>query len=72
MENERKKIINVRDLRDDLLQMYMDCRDGRIGLSQGKTESSIAGKILSSAKIQMEYNKFTSSSSKVQFLESDS
>jgi hypothetical protein len=64
-----RKIENVTDLRDDLLNVYDALRAGKIGLREAKERNNAAGKILSSAKLQLEYNNYTKSSARIPFLE---
>lgn len=64
------KVNNITDLRNDLLDVYACLRDGSIGLREAKERSNAAGKILSSAKLQLEYNAYTKSDAKIPFLES--
>jgi hypothetical protein len=64
-----KKINNITELRNDLLDVYACLRDGAIGLREAKERSNAAGKILSSAKLQLEYNAYTKSDAKIKFLE---
>lgn len=71
MENNgKKKIETITDLRNDMLNVYKSLRDGEIGLREAKERSNAAGKILSSAKLQLEYNAYTKSDSIIPFLES--
>lgn len=65
-----KTIKNVVDLRDDLLIIYAKLRDGEIGIREAKETANVSGKILSSAKLQLEYNAYTKSDAKIPFLES--
>jgi hypothetical protein len=65
-----KSIKNVTDLRDDMLTVYQDLRDGKIGLREAKTRASVCGQVISSAKLQLEYNAYTKSDAKIPFLES--
>jgi hypothetical protein len=64
-----KKVSNVLDLRNDLLTVYEDLRTGKLGTSEVKQAANVAGKILSSASLQIEYNKMTQSKKKIAFLE---
>jgi len=64
-----KKIKNIEDLREDLLIIYENLRDGEIGLREAKERNNTAGKVLNSAKLQLEYNVFTKSKAKVDFLD---
>ena len=51
--------MNVTELRDDLIEVYQDLKDGKIGIQEAKEQANVSGKIISSAKVQMEYNKMT-------------
>lgn len=71
-QNERPDVDNVKKLRDDLLQTYALLRSGEVGISEAKSVANMAGKIMSTAKTQLEYNKFAGDNNKkIQFLESD-
>ena len=62
---------NVKELRDDLISIYQDLKSGRIGMSEAKELANVSGKIISTAKTQMEYNKMTGNNNgKIKFLES--
>ena len=62
---------NVKELRDDLVGLYGDLKSGKIGISEAKGRANVAGKIMSTAKTQMEYNKMTGNNkNKIKFLES--
>ncbi|MCK5600301.1 hypothetical protein KAR91_00350 [Candidatus Pacearchaeota archaeon] len=62
---------NIKDLRNDLIDVYEQLRNGKIGLREAKERANLAGKVLSSAKLQMEYNVYTKSSKRIKFLDSD-
>jgi hypothetical protein len=64
-----EKIEKVQDLRDDLIAMYQDIKNGKIGLREAKERNNTAGKILNSAKLELEYNAYTKSKARIQFLE---
>ncbi len=67
-----KKVNNVKDLRDELTDMFEKLRIGEIGISEAKALSNVAGKIMSTAKTQLEYNKFLGNNkSSIDFLKSD-
>lgn len=63
-------IKNITELRLDLMNVYSALKDGDIGLREAKERANVAGKILSSAKLQLEYNAYTKSDAKIPFLES--
>lgn len=64
-----KNIENVTDLRNDLMDVYNAVRNKEIGLSEAKEVANVAGKILSSCKVQMEYNKYVGSKDSIHFLQ---
>jgi hypothetical protein len=66
---EKKEIKNVKDLRDELIDVYTQLRSGELGIREVKERANVAGKIIASAKIQLEYNMFIKSGSKIEFLE---
>lgn len=63
------KIENITDLRDDLLSVYTSLKQGEIGLREAKERTNTAGKILNSAKLELEYNVYTKSKNRIPFLE---
>lgn len=63
--------MNVKELRDDLINIYQELRNGKIGISEAKQLANVSGKVISTAKTQMEYNKMTGNSNKIKFLESN-
>lgn len=67
-----KKLKNIKDLRNNLISVYENLSSGQIGQNQAKESANVAGKIISSCKTQMEYNKITGNTDrKIKFLESD-
>ena len=64
------KITDISGLRNDLLQVYQSLRDGKIGLREAKERANCAGKVIQSAKLQLEYHAYTKSDAKIPFLES--
>ena len=64
-----KKIVNIQDLRDSLLEVYDKIRTGKIGIREAKENANVAGKIISTAKLQLEYNAYMKTQSKISFLE---
>lgn len=64
-----KKIVNIQDLRDSLLDVYDKIRNGKIGIREAKENANVAGKIISTAKLQLEYNAYMKTQSRIEFLE---
>ncbi len=61
---------NIKDLRDDQIEVYDNLKTGKIGQSQAKELANVAGKILTSCKIQMEYNRMVGvGKRKIEFME---
>jgi ribosomal protein L7/L12 len=63
------KILNVVELRNDLIQIYKGVKTKKIGLKEAKELTNTAGKILSSAKLELEYKSYTGQKDKIDFLE---
>jgi hypothetical protein len=61
--------MNVLDLRNDLIEVYNNLRTGKLGQDEAKQAANVAGKIMSTAKAQMEYNKMCQSKRKINFLD---
>jgi len=51
--------MNVKNLRDDLIRVYEQLKSGEIGIDEAKQLANVSGKIMATAKSQMEYNKMT-------------
>jgi hypothetical protein len=60
---------NITQLRDDLLKQYESIVDGSVDLKTAKEIANTAGKIISSAKVQLEYNNYVGEKTKIAFLE---
>ncbi len=63
------RIKNNTELRNDLLDLYNDCRNGNADENQVQYRAKIADKILRSAAAQMAYNKYQGNSNKIDFFE---
>ena len=61
--------MRVTDLRDDLIKVYDQLRSNEIGMSEAKGLANVAGKILSTGKSQMEYNKMVGTKTRIKFFE---
>lgn len=60
--------MNVTELRNDLLRVYKSLRDGKVNPSEAKEAANVSGKIISSAKVQLEYNKYCGVKNEIDFL----
>ena len=63
------KISNVQDLTNHLIGNYEKLSDGVLLPKVAKEISNMAGKIIGSAKVNLEYNKFMELKRKIPFLD---
>ena len=66
----KTEVKNIVDLTNDLNETYNELINGNLGIDQVKAISNLAGKILGSYKVQIEYRKLTHSSDSIPGLES--
>ena len=64
-----KKIEGITELRNNLLDYYVQARNGEVNVKEIGHISQLAGKILNSAKIQLQYNMHLERKSEIPFLE---
>lgn len=69
MDQSTKKIDGITALRDDLIEYYMNAREGNANVKEIGHISQLAGKIINSAKTQLQYNIYTQTKKKIPFLE---
>ena len=62
------KVTNIVELRNSLLDVYDGLRDGKMGIREAKEQANVAGKIIQSAKLQVEYNAYMKTQSPIEFL----
>ena len=60
---------NVSELRDQLSQVFADLRGGTIKHTDASELANIAGKMINSAKVQLDYYVHTKSTNKIPFLD---
>lgn len=66
----QKQPSNIKELTDDLLRIYANTENKKIGLNIVKEKANTAGKILSGFKLLMEYNDRTGKKDrKIEFFE---
>ena len=63
--------MNVIDLRYDLTTMFNQLKAGEIDLKQAKEMNNTAGKVIATAKIQLEYAAMTNTAPDIDFLNVD-
>lgn len=65
----KTKINSIADLRVDLAKTYEELREGTIKCADAKAIANLAGKMINSAKVQIEYNTLRARDTKIDFLE---
>ena len=60
---------NIVELRDELVKVYEQLRNGELGTDEVKQAANVAGKIMASIKVQIEYNKMVQSKRRIEFVE---
>jgi hypothetical protein len=61
--------MNILELRNDLIESYEQLKGGKMSLRDAKERANLAGKIMGSAKLQLEYNVYAKRQTKIKFLE---
>ena len=59
---------NAKDVRKELSQVFQDLKDGKIDVKEAAEFANLAGKIINSAKVQIEYLAVTKQTQKIDFL----
>jgi hypothetical protein len=62
------KTNSIAELREDLLRVYDGLRDGSIEPKEAKEINNTAGKIIASAKAQLEYSAVRGEKPEIEFL----
>jgi hypothetical protein len=60
---------NIKDLRDSLLDSFEDLKSGKLRTKDAKEITNMSGKIILSAKVELDYNKFMKLDRKIDFLD---
>ena len=63
------KIKNLHELGTDLLEVYAELRNGQMEKSTARSLAGVAGKIIDSLKVQIEYNSKKQNIDKIALLE---
>ncbi len=61
--------MNIKDLRDSLLESFDQLKNGNLKTKEAKELTNMSGKIILSAKVELDYNKFMKLERKIDFLE---
>lgn len=63
--------MNIKDLRDSLLESFEELKNGKLKTKEAKEITNMSGKIIMSAKVEMDYNKLMKTDRRIDFLEVD-
>ena len=63
--------MNVEKLRTELQNSFKELKAGKLNVKQAKEISQMSSQILSTAKMQLDYNKFQKNGKKIKFLEAN-
>lgn len=69
MENKIGTIKNIKELTNDLAKNYEKLTKGQLTEKRAKEISNMAGKIINSAKVNLEYNSYMKFKRKIDFLD---
>lgn len=69
MTDKLHQIKNIKDLTEDLVKNYEKLSKGQITEKKAKEISNMAGKIINSAKVNLEYNSYMKLNRKIDFLD---
>jgi hypothetical protein len=61
--------MNVRNLRDSLIESFEELKSGKLKPKEAKELTNMAGKIILSAKTELDYNKYMKQDRKIDFLD---
>jgi hypothetical protein len=66
---KEKKIKDIQDVRDRLEVLYLNMESGMTRAADGKERANVMGKIISTAKLELEQNVFLKNGKPVKFLQ---
>ena len=66
---KQKRVTNMVQLRDSLLDTYNELKSGEIGVKEAKETANVAGKVIASVKTQLDYYAFTKQEGKIAFMD---
>lgn len=62
---------NVKELRDELVNVFHAVKQGNMEVGQGKTLVATSNAMLKSAQLELEHSKLIGSNKKIKFLETE-
>lgn len=62
---------NVKELRDELVKVFYDVKEGRCEVSSGKTLVATSNAMLKSAQLELEHSKLVGKKKIIKFLETE-
>lgn len=64
-----KKIENITSLRNEVGDVFIELRQKKIEVHEAATLAKLADTMISSAKVEVDYNKFNNNPTRIKFLE---
>jgi hypothetical protein len=61
--------MNIKDLRESLLASFIDLKAGKLKNKDAKEITNMAGKVILSSKVELDYNKQMKNNKKIDFLD---
>ena len=61
--------MNIKDLRDSLIDSFEQLKTGKLKTKEAKEQTNMAGKIIMSAKVELDYNKYMKVEKPIDFLD---
>lgn len=62
---------NAKELRDELVEVFIGVKNGTIEVGQGKTLVATSNAMLKSAQLELEHSKLTGKTKIIKFLETE-
>lgn len=62
---------NVKELRNELVNVFNSVKEGKMDVSQGKTLVATSNAMLKSAQLELEHSKLTGTKKIITFLETE-
>ncbi|WP_396141063.1 hypothetical protein [Flavobacterium sp.] len=63
--------MNIKDLRDSLVESFGELKAGKLKNKDAKELTNLAGKIIMTAKTELDYNKYMKTEKRIDFFETD-
>lgn len=62
---------NVKELRDELVEVFHNVKDGKMEVGQGKTLVATSNAMLKAAQLELEHSKLVGTNKEIEFLKTE-